>query len=83
MPQLEGSWSYDATAKKIVLDLSQTQPGDSYRLPLEFSMNGNTFIQVEMSNKSQRFEIPVESTPKSLVLDPNISTLMKAAFGPR
>ena len=83
VPQVEGTWSYNGTAKKVVVDLLQTQPGEAYLLPLEFGINGDTFIQVEMSNKSQRFEIPVESVPKSVVLDPNVRTLMKVAFGPR
>ena len=34
-PVVEGGWTYDATAKKITVELTQTQPGEAYRLPLE------------------------------------------------
>ena len=83
VPQVAGSWSYNSTAKKIIVELSQTQPDDAYALTLEFGIDGNKFIQVEMNAKSQRFEIPLESAPKSLELDPNVRTLMQSKFGPR
>ncbi len=34
-PAVEGAWRYDAAAKKLLLDLTQTQAGEAYRLPLE------------------------------------------------
>src|SRR5581483_10734658 len=34
-PVINGTWSYDAQAKQIVVDLTQTQPGDAYRIPME------------------------------------------------
>ncbi len=34
-PVVEGRWSYDAAAKKVILELNQTQPGEAYRLPLQ------------------------------------------------
>lgn len=83
VPQVTGSWSYNAAAKKIFVDLAQTQDGDSYLLPLQFGIDGEKVVEVVMTSKSQHVEIPVESAPKSLVLDPNVNTLMQAKFGPR
>jgi aminopeptidase N len=37
-PALEGGWSYDAGAKKIIIDLAQTQPGRPFRVPLEIAI---------------------------------------------
>ncbi len=37
-PALEGSWSYDAAAKKIVIDLAQTQAGKPFKLPIEIGI---------------------------------------------
>ena len=37
-PALDGGWSYDAAAKKIVIDLAQTQQGKPLRLPMEIGI---------------------------------------------
>lgn len=37
-PALEGSWSYDAVAKTIIVELQQTQQGKPFRLPLEIGV---------------------------------------------
>ena len=37
-PALEGGWKYDAAAKKIIIDLAQTQTGKPFRLPIEIGI---------------------------------------------
>ena len=37
-PVVEGTWRYDATSKRVVIELRQTQPGDAYRLNLQFGV---------------------------------------------
>jgi len=39
-PAVEWSWRYDANAKRVQLALTQTQPGEPYRLPMEVSVDG-------------------------------------------
>jgi hypothetical protein len=75
-PVVEGGWRYNAAAKKIEIELAQTQPGDAFRLPLEVGV-----AKIEMTRKQQRFEIPADQEPAELSLDPNTWILMDAHFG--
>lgn len=82
-PVIEGSWRYDSTAKKVVLELTQSQPGDTYRLPLEIGLtiDGAPKIEkIELTQKQQRFEIPADKEPVRVDLDPNTWVLMEARF---
>jgi aminopeptidase N len=85
-PVVEGGWSYDAEAKKIRIELAQTQGGDAYRLPLEVGVVELGVAQarvekIEMTRGTQAFEIAAEKEPVSVVLDPNTWVLMDARFG--
>ena len=78
-------WSYDPAAKKIVVELAQTQPGDSYRLPMEVgvmpdSAGAMRTERIDLTQKRQRFEITADRAPKDVVLDPNVWMLMDAKF---
>ena len=79
-PSLSGSWTYDASSKKLVVELAQA--GDVYRLPLDIGVDGR-IEKIEMTQRTQRFEISAEKAPASVVLDPNTWTLMESKFGPR
>jgi aminopeptidase N len=81
-PVVEGGWRYDAGSKKILIDLTQTQPGDAYRLPLEIGVkSGQMRIEkIEMTEKQQKFEIAAEAEPSAVELDPNTWMLMQATF---
>ena len=81
-PVVEGGWRYNAAAKRVEIELSQTQPGDVYRLPMEVSVAGK-IERIEMTEKRQRFEIAAESAPASVALDPNTWVLMDARFSKR
>lgn len=76
-PVVAGTWRYDAGAKKIVIDLAQKQEGEAYRLPLEIGI-ADRIEEMEMTQKSQRFEIPSDKEPTSVTLDPNTKILMDA-----
>ncbi len=81
-PVLEGGWKYDATARKVAIDLSQVQPGAAYRLPIEIGI-GPRVSKIDMTQRQQHFEIPCESAPGSVELDPNTWMLMSAKWGRR
>lgn len=88
-PVIEGTWVYDAQTKRVVIELTQTQPSEAYRLPLEIglTLDGPPKIEkverVEMTRKQQRFEIAADKEPATVTLDPNTWVLMEARFGKR
>jgi aminopeptidase N len=76
-PAVQGGWTYDPKLKKVVIELTQTQPGDAYRLPLEIAI-GAHLDRIEMIAKQQRFEIAADQAPASVTLDPNTWMLLEA-----
>jgi len=87
-PVLEGSWRYNAGVKRIEIDLTQTQAGEFYRLPLEIGIatEGERRLRIEkidMTRKDGRFEFDAEKEPSSVVLDPNTWLLMELRFAKR
>jgi len=87
-PALEGGWRYNAAAKKIEIELAEVQLGAVYRLPLEVAVRGAggvaaSIARIEMTAARQSFEIPAESEPAAVELDPNTWVLMDAHFTKR
>lgn len=85
-PVIEGTWGYDAQTKRVVIELTQKQPGEAYRLPLEvgLTIDGPPKVdKIEMTRKQQRFEIAADKEPVAVTLDPNTRMLMEARFGKR
>jgi aminopeptidase N len=81
-PVVNGSWAYNPATKKIEIELSQTQAGELYRLPIEIGFGQRT-EKIELRQKQQRFEIAADSEPASVALDPNTWVLMDAKFSKR
>ena len=84
-PVVEGGWRYDAAGKKIVLDLTQAQPGEAYRLPIEVGITtdgaqSQRIEKIDLTQKQQRFEIAADKEPAGVVLDPNTWMLMETRF---
>ena len=73
-PMIEGTWEYNAGSGRVVLELTQTQPGDAYRVGLDVGITGeggtDRVERVQMTAKSQRFEIAVEGPATGVELDP-------------
>jgi len=76
-PVIEGTWRYDAASKKVELNLTQTQPGEPYRLPMEVSVAGK-IEKIELTARSQKFGIAAARQPVSVELDPNTWVLMES-----
>lgn len=81
-PALDGGWTYDATAKKIIVELGQTQSGQPYRLPLEIGIWADSAAtprieKIELTQAKQRFEIAADAAPRQVALDPNTWMLME------
>jgi aminopeptidase N len=84
-PLVEGSWRYDAAAKRIDIELAQTQASQAYRLPLQMGVFVEGVPQmrvekIEMTQKHQRFQIASEKEPSAVALDPDTWVLMDAKF---
>ena len=82
VPALAGSWHFDRAAKQLVVELTQTQSGEPYRLPLEvgISMPGAGAPRVErleLTDRKGRFAFPVDSEPAEVTLDPDTWMLME------
>lgn len=82
-PVLEGTWSYNPGSKKVELALSQTQPGDPYRLPMELAISSGSppaskIARIEMTARQQSFEVDAATEPASVELDPHVWLLMDA-----
>ena len=79
VPKIEGTWAWDPSAKQIVVDLAQTQPGEPFRLPVEIGITiagGRMRVdRVELSGRSGRFTLNVDQEPSSVELDPNVRLL--------
>jgi hypothetical protein len=65
--------------KTVQIDLTQTQTGEAYRLPLEIALAAKT-VKMEMTQKQQHFELPADQEPSTVTLDPNTMVLMDAHF---
>jgi aminopeptidase N len=87
-PVVEGSWSFDPGPRKLIVDLSQTQGGEPYRLPLELGIanDSTTPLRIEkfeMTSHTQRFEFSLDREPASVSLDPNTLSLIESRFAKR
>ncbi|MGO9919330.1 MAG: M1 family metallopeptidase [Isosphaeraceae bacterium] len=87
-PTIEGHWQYQADAKRLDIDLSQSQAGEPYRLPIEvgIQLEGATeprIETIEVTEKKQRFELKLDKPPQSVALDPDCWVLMKSRLEKR
>ncbi len=84
VPSLGGSWTYDASAKQLVIELSQTQSADAYRLPIEIGIasagsSPMRIEQIDLAQRGGRFTFPSDAEPAAVVLDPQTWVLMDHA----
>lgn len=84
VPQVTGTWRYDAAAKQIVVTVRQTQTSEPYRFALGIGVSTiggavPTVRQVQVTDRESTFTIPADAEPASVVLDPGVWLL--AEFG--
>ena len=77
---MDATWRWDAAAKKVVVEMTQSQNGAAYRLPMEISLGDRRIEKVEFTQKRQTFEFAAEAEPRSVTLDPNTWVLMNASL---
>lgn len=79
VPRIAGSWTWEPNLKRVIVDLTQEQPGEPYRLKLDLGL-GTTVQTVELATKTLRAEFPMEAEPAAVTLDPLIWTLMDGSL---
>ena len=83
-PSFEGGWRYNPTARRIEVELNQTQAGEAYRVPVEFGITsaGEPAMRIErvvMTEKGSRYTIAADTEPVAVAFDPNTWLLMTGA----
>ncbi len=76
-PIVQATWTYNAAARRVTIELAQSQKGDVYRLPLEVAV-GNRVERVTMTERRQRFEFAAAKEPAKVELDPGTWMLMQS-----
>jgi aminopeptidase N len=87
-PKLEGGWQYNPQTRQIEVELTQTQAGDPYRLTIELGLTlegseQRRIERIELDQREQKFEIPSDKAPVTIVLDPDYWLLARWHFEPR
>jgi aminopeptidase N len=84
-PEVTASWTYDASASEVVVDVSQGDRFGAYRFPLTIAIaeaNGGsrraTILVTATSGSTQQVRIPSANAPTTVLLDPDAELL--AAF---
>jgi len=83
-PKLTGSWNYNSTAKKVEVELTQSQAGDPYRLLLGIGIFQTTGAlprveTVDFNGRRGTFSFDADTPPADVVLDPGTWVLMEPA----
>ncbi len=84
-PSFQGSWSYDASAGVVSIELRQIQPGAPFVMPLDIGVYhdghvATSITTVQVTGSTHRFRIPVDRAPSAVRLDPNTWALFQADF---
>jgi aminopeptidase N len=75
-PTINAVWKYDAAAKKIVLQLTQSQSGDYlFNTPVEIGYyklgaTSPTILKMNLTSQQEVFSFPLSAAPEKVELDP-------------
>jgi len=77
VPQISGSWRYDAAAKEVVVSARQTQSGDPFRFALEIGLTrpdraAPAVTKVQVTARDSTFRIGADAEPAAVILDPGV-----------
>lgn len=82
--KVNATWNYDSKKKEVRVKVDQVQTGTTmFQMPLQVAiyLSGNpkpVLHTVQIMEKSNTINLPVESAPEKIVLDPNMWLLMEA-----
>jgi aminopeptidase N len=82
-PSFDGGWRFDEAKKQIEIEITQTQPGEPYRMPVEIGIATSGQPQpptrverLEVKDKRSVFTIAADKPPAAVTFDPNTWLLM-------
>ena len=79
VPRLTGTWSWDAAAKTVTIELRQTQAGAPFHLTVEMGIQppgaAQTLERVEMTGAEARATFRADREPAAVVIDPRVRLL--------
>jgi len=86
-PRVEGTWQWDASAKQVVVELTQTQPAEVFQLPVEIGISvagsQSRVERADLATRSARFTFAADQEPETVELDPNVRLLMDGRLARR
>ena len=81
IPAVSGGWRYDATARQVEVELSQTQAEEAYRLPIDIGITQADsqlrIERIELTGRTGRFRLKADAEPLAVAVDPNTWLLMQ------
>ena len=84
VPAIDGRWHYDAGGKKLDIELTQTQAGDAFTVPIDIGIDvagaPPRLERVQVADRKATFGIPCDRKPSAVTLDPRLWVLMDARF---
>jgi len=87
IPRVEGTWEWDANAKQVVVELTQTQTGELFQLPVEIGISiagaKSRVERADLATRSARFTFAADQEPETVELDPNVRLLMDGRLARR
>ena len=79
VPKLSGTWQWDAATKQVIVELHQTQPGESFRLSIDIGITlpdaKPRVERVELNARDGRYVFAAGTAPATVELDPNVRLL--------
>ena len=87
-PIVEGAWRYDPSAKRVELELRQTQPGEPFAFPLEVELgwgpgSASRVERIEVPGPLGRYSFAADREPTAVTLDPNLWVLIESRLEKR
>jgi aminopeptidase N len=81
IPALRGGWRYDAASRQVHVEITQTQAGGTFRIPLEIAIGSAAgpprIEKIELTAPTAQFAFPADAEPTTVTLDPNTWVLMQ------
>ena len=81
IPAVSGGWRYDAAARQVEVELSQTQAEEAYRLPIDIGITQADsqlrIERIELTGRPGRFRLKADAEPLAVAVDPNTWLLMQ------
>jgi aminopeptidase N len=79
VPRLSGTWTWDAAAQTVAVNLRQTQPGAPFRIPVEVALQvpgaPARVERIDMTTASATATFKTTQEPGAIVLDPGVRLL--------